>query len=145
MLRRLVYLVSVMLFVTLGVSPGLAQNKIVHVHWTGYGEPFFAHLDAMTKEFQRQNPGIEVEVLRFSNTSLEDLLVMLVSGVQVDSFSVMPHWGLHMAVTRTAVDLRPFVERDGFNLGGFLPGTIEAYTYEDMIWGLPDSIIMVKS
>lgn len=138
----LFYLVCTAILIALGVTPGLSQTKIVHVNWTGYGQPFFEHLDAMAEEFQRQNPGVEVEILRFQNNSLEDLLVMIASGVQVDSFSVMPHWGLHMAVTRTAADLRPFIERDGFDIGGFLPGTIASFTYDDMIWGLPDSVII---
>ena len=125
-------------------APWAASQTLQHIHWAGgYGQVYMDGLRDVISEFERSNPGVSIEVIVPAGNVAEYLAVQIAAGVSWDTATLMPHQGLGLALTGAFADLRPFIERDGIiNLESFLPGTIDGYIYDDVIWGIPQSNII---
>ena len=95
---------------------------------------------AVLEAFHQVYPDIRVEY-RQRSTSLETLIPQMLSSEPPDvidlSYSVNIDWVYAAGMVRPIDDL---VARDGFDVGRFIPGTLEYAYYKGQLMGLPRSL-----
>ena len=87
-------------------------------------------VNAWIEEFERQNPGIHVELLPAGSGYIERTLVAWASGTGPDVIELWGDWAQDYARSGALLDLRPYVERDftAEDIADFFPTAWEAAT-----------------
>lgn len=130
-------LISTTLFAT-GIKEATPEGK-VNLHWYSHASSLGNTEKTIIAKFNETNPNISVEVVELpeaTNDKLQALLIALQSGdSSIDFFNADVTWTATFAAAQLIEPLDtwfPASERTGF-----LPGTIEAATYDDTLWGIP--------
>jgi len=90
-------------------------------------------------EFERQNPGIKINLVPVVWADYDNKMqAMIAAGVAPDIFSL---WGASSFGDYNArgwvANLTPYIQQDLVDLSDFLPGTVETYTLDGRIMGMP--------
>ncbi len=120
-----VCLVSLLLFAT----SAFAQTTIVFQYRVN-DQARQDVVNAWIAEFERQNPGIKVELLPAGSDYRERTLIQWASGTGPDVIELWGDWAQDYARAGTLLDLRPYVERDftAEDIADFFPAAWEAAT-----------------
>ncbi len=89
--------------------------------------------------YEAGHPGIKIDLLADSGAAGEDKLkTMFAAGNPPDIFaSVFLAGFIDYVYNDMVLDLTPYIERDKFNLKDFLPGSVNTFTVNGRIYGLP--------
>jgi len=95
---------------------------------------------AQAEAFMKENPNISVELMPIPEEGYDEkVLTMIAGGNAPDIFGsgdvVIPT----IVKKNYGMDLKPFVERDGYDLSDFYPQLVEALTYEGRLVGVADN------
>jgi ABC-type glycerol-3-phosphate transport system substrate-binding protein len=142
--REVILLLALSVIISVGLSVASAQVKLVHVHWSGAAnDPGFKNVENMARKFEKLHPEVSIEIVPIIGNPGETILVRILSGLQWDTVNFMPHQGLKFYKEGVLLDLAEYIERDFIAEGvSFLPGTIEPFTYDSEIWGLPTGMLI---
>lgn len=135
--------VSLLVGVLTVASIGSAQTKKL-TFWTWWSNPVLGVLneaaDKMGSEFEKKFPNIEIEV-RDAPTggAFQDRLITSIAGGSgPDVYFVDMYWAFDLFSKGLAVDLTPFIEREGIDVNAYWPGLVEQWTGPNgAIYGLP--------
>lgn len=83
-------------------------------------------------DFMAANPGIKVDIYNTSSTVFaEQILVQQAAGIPPDVLYIHYTFFPELMRQNLLLDLRPFMERDGYELEDFFPPTLEQFTWKD--------------
>jgi len=106
-------------------------------------------VEAMLDMFEEQNPGIEVEAIMLTGSSVtwpEQIYTRRAAGLQMDVVSLHDSYGLEFMMRDMLLPLEDVATKynSGF-LDGFLDGTLDAFSYRGELYGLQWLQIMAAS
>jgi multiple sugar transport system substrate-binding protein len=115
------------------------KSKEVVLNWYSHASSLGATEQTIIEAFNEQNPDITVKVIELpeaTNDKLQALLIALQSGdSSIDFFNADVTWTATFASAGLIEQLDPYMPASERN--EFLPGTIEAATYQGKLWGIP--------
>jgi multiple sugar transport system substrate-binding protein len=96
-------------------------------------------LKEIIRRFEEKHPHIHVQLEANLNAG-NKIMVEIASGVPPDVFYMDTNNLVKMAKNKAIVNLRPYAERDGVDLGRYFPASIEALTYEGGLYAMPSDL-----
>ncbi len=125
------------IFLATLVLSGLASSQVTLDYWlwdANQLEPY----TRCTADFQAANPGITVRVTQMGwGDYWTGITTGFVSGTAPDVFTNHLQRYVEFAANEQLVDIQPFVERDGLDLGIYIDGLAEMWTRDGARFGLP--------
>ena len=136
-------LVVLMVVLALSVS-GLAQSSgvtlTISTWWLGI-QGLDEHMRKLADDFMAENPGVNIELVNFGwGEYLDKLTVMHAGGTAPDIYFVDQYWVGDIIANGMALDLDPYIERDGVDLSEFRPGGLglfQSWWSDYSTYGLP--------
>lgn len=139
--RKLRILVAVLaVFWAVGMVPAAAQtDSLRYVTWVD--GPSKALEDQVVDMFREQRPEIPVDFATLPGGQgrlIENILVQTAAGVRIDMALSHTHWLQTLIENDMLVDLRPYIQRDGIDMGLFPTGVMESYFGPNgEVWAFP--------
>ncbi len=124
-----------------------AQAKVVltHYNYGGHGDDHRRFVEERAQAFMKANPDIEIQIVTDAGSNYWDKLTsMTAAGAGPDVIELYPEAAAPFVVGGAVRDLRPFLQRDrDINLQDFVPVTVDGFTWNGVIWGLPTSTYQI--
>lgn len=123
---------GLVLFFALPVS---AQNEVVLTIWVGDGEYRMQEYRVVADLFEKQNPGVKVELIAQSGSQaqvMEKILLAIISGAPPDLMWLEGSGVIEFAHQGLLADLTDTLA--GLN---FVPADTQEMTYDGRIWAVP--------
>lgn len=139
---RLVWLclAGLLVFVLPGCIPAAPAREPVTISFE-FPEVDAERYEALVLKFNEKHPQITVELRPRSWQELYNR-----EAERADALWVSQDLAAMLSTQAKIVDLRSLVEQDeGFDLGAFYPGLVDALSYEGKLWGVPygaDLVVM---
>ena len=94
----------------------------------------------LAKQFMKTHPKIKVKILIVPATSYnQKVQTMIAGGTAPDIFGSGDVQIPNIASKNFALDLKPYVERDKYDLSAFYPQIVDSLTYDGKLLGLTDN------
>jgi len=125
------------IFLATLVLSGLASSQVTLDYWLWDANQLEPYTQCAA-DFQAANPGITVRVTQMGwGDYWTGITTGFVSGTAPDVFTNHLQRYVEFAANEQLVDIQPFVERDGLDLGIYIDGLAELWTRDGARFGLP--------